>query len=118
MTESSAQSAITDDYMRGMLQTARPVTILILRKGPKYDAAEAPAIRWEHVRRNFALRADGRLAIVCPVSDGSAVTGVGLYTTDVDETRAIVDDDPGVRAGVFVYDLYPSLGFPGDGLPR
>jgi hypothetical protein len=34
-----------------------------------------------------------------------------------DETRAIAADDSGVRAGVFVFEVYPSLGFPGDGLP-
>jgi hypothetical protein len=117
MSTSDDQSTFTDEYMRGMLQTSRPYTILILRKGANYDSPGSDKIIWEHGRRNFSLRADGRLAVVCPVNDGSDVTGIGIFTTDVDQTRTIIDDDPGVRAGVFVYETHASRGFPGDALP-
>ena len=29
-----------------------------------------------------------------------------------------MDDDPGVQAGVFTYEVHPVRGFPGDGLPH
>jgi len=109
------ETIITDDDMRGMLQKSRPYTIMILKKGASYDAPGSDKIIWEHGRRNFSLRADGRLAIVCPVSSDT-VTGVGIFTSDIDETRAIMDEDPGVLAGVFVYETYSSRGFPGDAL--
>jgi hypothetical protein len=57
------------------------------------------------------------LAVVCPVVDGSAVAGVGIFSTGAEETAAIMNDDPGVRAGVFSYELHPCRGFPGDALP-
>ena len=75
------------------------------------------AIIWEHGRRNFALRADGVLAIVCPVADGSEVNGLGIFTTSAEETTRIMDEDPGVKAGVFVYEIHPCRGFPGSSLP-
>jgi hypothetical protein len=73
-------------------------------------------IVWEHGRR-FSLRADGVLSIVCPVPGGEELNGIGIFNATVEETRAIMDDDPGVQAGVFVYELHPCRSFPGDALP-
>ena len=52
-----------------------------------------------------------------PIRDGSGVNGVGIFNATVAETRAIMDADPGVQAGIFVYELHPTRGFPGDSLP-
>ncbi len=108
---------ISDDDMRQMMTTTRPYTVVILKAGPKHQEPGADKIIWEHGRRNFALRAKGLLAIVCPVRDGSEVVGLGIFTTSTEETRAIMEDDPGVRAGIFVYEIHPSRSFPGDSLP-
>jgi hypothetical protein len=103
--------------MREMLQRTKPYTVLILKKGANYGAEHSEAIVWEHGRRNFSLRADGRLAIVCPVNDGSDVTGIGIFDLTVEEARAVMEEDPGVRAGLFVYEVHASRGFPGSALP-
>ena len=108
---------VDDDYMRRMIGTTREYTLMILRAGPGRREPGAEQIVWEHGRRNFALRAEGSLAIVCPVADGSDVAGVGIFTTGPDETRKLMDDDPGVRAGVFVYEVHACRSFPGDALP-
>lgn len=108
---------ITDDEMHAALRDTRPYTIVVLTKTAAYHAEGAPAIVWEHGRRNFALRAEGRLAIVCPVNDGSPVAGVGIFTGNPDEVRAILADDPAVRAGIFECELHPTRSFPGDALP-
>jgi hypothetical protein len=107
----------TDDQMRALLPTTKIYTAVILKAGPNRHMNGAEAIVWEHGRRNFSLRADGHLAIVCPVADGSEVCGIGIFTGDTDQTRAIMDDDPGVRTGVFVYETHPCRSFPGDALP-
>ncbi|MCC6983691.1 MAG: hypothetical protein IT535_10515 [Bauldia sp.] len=62
------------------------------------------------------MRAAGKLLIVCPVMDESDVCGIGIFDATVEETKALMDDDPGVKAGVFVYDLHASRSFPGDAL--
>jgi hypothetical protein len=35
----------------------------------------------------------------------------------VNETRQIMDGDPGVKAGIFVYEVHPCSSFPVDTLP-
>jgi hypothetical protein len=107
---------ITDEMMREMLPKAKAYCVMILKEGPNYAMEGADKIIWEHGRRNFSLRADGLLSIVCPVPDDSEVCGIGIFNADVDEVRGIMDTDPGVQAGVFVYELHPGRGFPGDAL--
>jgi len=108
---------ITDDYMREMIAKTRDYCAVILKATPKRYEPGVEKIIWEHGRRNFALRASGRLPIVCPVVDGSDVTGVGIFAATLEEAKAIMDEDPGVKAGVFVYELHSCRGFPGSSLP-
>jgi hypothetical protein len=55
--------------------------------------------------------------LLCPVTDDSEVAGIGIFNAGVEETRAILEEDPGVQAGVFVYEVHPCRSFPGDSLP-
>jgi hypothetical protein len=77
----------------------------------------AEKIIWEHGRRNFALKMSGVLPIVCPVTDGSYLSGVGIFNTGMDELKKIMDEDPGVKEGVFIYEIHPCRSFPGSSLP-
>jgi uncharacterized protein YciI len=108
---------ITDEYMQQMHSKTRPYTLVILKAGPKKDEDGAEKIIWEHGRRNHALRVDGILSVVCPISDGSNVCGIGIFNASVEEVKKIMDEDPGVQAGIFVYEIHPSRSFPGDSLP-
>ncbi len=110
-------TVITDDYMREMLTRSREYTLVTLKYTPRRREPGADAIVWEHGRRNFALRAEGKLAIVCPVVGGSELAGIGIFTGSVEEVRAIMDGDPGVQAGIFTYQAQRCRGFPGDALP-
>jgi hypothetical protein len=112
-----SMTPISDAFMREMLPKAHAYTLVILRAGPKRYEPGVEGIIWEHARRNFALRAEGILAIVCPVGDGSDVSGAGIFTTGEQETLRIMDEDPGVKAGVFTYEVHPCRSFPGDCLP-
>ena len=102
--------------MEEMLRRARPYTIVILHRTPKRDEPGADKTVWEHGRRNFELRRDGNLCIVCPVSDNGEVSGLGIFSTDPAETKRIMDDDPAVRAGIFTYEIHAARSFPGDSL--
>jgi len=108
---------ITDEMMRERLSNLKPYTIMILRKKiPGFGEPGTDKIVWEHGRRNFVLRASGKMNVICPVNDGSDVTGVCVFNADLEETRRIYDEDPGVKAGIFTYELHPTLSFPGDAL--
>ena len=111
-------TTITDEYMMQMIATTKNYTVVILKAGPNKDIAGLQQIIWEHGRRNFALRAEGLLSIVCPVSDDSDVKGIGIFNAGVEETKGIMDEDPGVMEGVFIYEMHPVRSFPGDSLPK
>ena len=108
---------VSDDEMRAGMATTKNYTAVILYAGPKHGTPEAGAIVWEHGRRNFGLRADGQLSIVCPVADDTDVCGIGIFDLDLDATVALMEQDPGVAAGVFTFKAHPVRGFPGDSLP-
>src|SRR5438128_306136 len=85
--EDNSMIAITDEFMRQMMSTTKNYCIVILKAGPKRNADGVEKILWEHGRRNFALRAEGVLAIVCPISDGSNVSGVGIFNATVERSK-------------------------------
>ena len=109
---------ITDDFMWQMISRTRNYCVVILKAGPNRNKPGVEKIIWEHGRRNFALRAQGLLSIVCPVADGSEVSGVGIFNADIEEVKSIMDKDPGVKEGVFIYEIHACRSFPGDCLPE
>ncbi len=107
---------ITDQFMQEMLQKTKPYCVVILHGTDRLKDPASRAIVWEHGRRNFQLREEKLLQIVCPIGDGSGVSGIGIFATNLEETRRIMDDDPGVQAGLFTYEAHESRSFPGDAL--
>ena len=107
----------SDDQMREILSTTKPYTAMLLRLTEKATESGAERIVWEHGRRNLALRAEGKLPIVCPTTDESDWAGVAIFAASPEDADAIMADDPGVKAGVFTYELHPVFGFPGSELP-
>src|SRR5258708_35520088 len=118
MLSDNPLTTVTDEFMRQMMSSAKNYCVVILKAGPKRNDDGIEKIIWEHGRRNFALRADGVLSIVCPISDGSNVTGVGIFNAPVEEVKKIMDEDPGVKAGVIVYEMHACRSFPGASLPK
>jgi hypothetical protein len=118
MLSDDYRTTITDELMRQRISATRNYCIVILKAGPKKNEEGAEKIIWEHGRRNFALRADGVLSIVCPISDGSNVSGIGIFNAPVEEVTKIMDEDPAVQAGVLIYETHACRGFPGDSLPK
>jgi hypothetical protein len=108
---------ITDEYMHEMLGQTKAYTAMLLRMTEKGQHDDSGPIVWEHGRRNFALRAEGKLPIICPATDESDWAGIGIFDATPEEVDAIMRDDPGVKAGVFTYELHPVFGFPGASLP-
>jgi hypothetical protein len=110
-------TTVSNEYMQDRLAKARTYTLVLIREGPNWDSAERESIIWEHGRRNMGLEIDGLLSIVCPVFDDSLLCGLYLFDRTVEEASKIIEEDPGVTAGIFSYDLHPVVGFPGSMLP-
>jgi hypothetical protein len=123
-TDDSALPEVTDEMLREALPSAVPYTVVVLRAGPKFSMPGpnrddwVSKIIWRHGKRNFALRAAGLMPIVCPVADGSGVTGVGIFAASPEDVDRIMSQDPGVKEGVFTYDIHPTRAFPGSALPQ
>ena len=109
---------ITDEYMDEMQAKACDYTFVLLKTTPAFSRERHWPIVWEHGRRNFALRAEGLISIVCPITDDSGLAGLYIFSTSMDEAHRIMADDPGVRAGIFSYEAHPCRGFPSDELGR
>jgi hypothetical protein len=113
---------ISDAEMEARLALVRPYVMVLLKAGPAYvppdtRSPDQAAIVKEHGRRNMALRKEGKMAMVGPVHQARPVVGICIMNVDADATRRIMDADPAVRAGIFLYDLATWFGVPGDGLP-
>ena len=107
---------ITDEYLKETLTKLKDYTIVLIKSTPKIKEAGADAIIWEHGRKNMSLRVDGLLSVVCPVLGSDNLSGLYIFNLTTDEAKKIMDDDPGVKAGIFQYEIYPCKGFPGDSL--
>jgi uncharacterized protein YndB with AHSA1/START domain len=114
----SALPVITDDTMRSRLTGTRPYTVMVLQTTTAFARPACDALIWEHGRRNMALVEAGLLSVVLPVADDTEVAGYGVFNADLDTTRRLMDDDPGVRAGIFTAELHPVRGVPGACLPE
>jgi hypothetical protein len=108
---------ITDEYMRERLKLAKGYTLVLISQGPNWGTPSRDAIIWQHGRRNFGLRRQGDLAIVCPVRDDTPLCGLYIFNTDAETATAIMKGDPGILSGVFDCEVHPIIGFPGDSLP-
>jgi len=104
---------ISDETMRTRIGGAASYTAVLLRVTPEFRRPEADPVVWEHGRRNMALVEAGLLSIVLPAADDSDLAGIAVFAAGTDDTGTIMDADPGVRAGIFSYEVHPVRGFPG-----
>lgn len=109
-------SDVTNDQIQALASTAKPFSLIQLRWAPGRHQDGAEAIELEHQRRMVSLRADGVIAILCPVITDT-VSGVAIMTESVERAEEIMAADPCVQAGMMTCEVLPCVGFPGDALP-
>lgn len=109
-------NSVTDEYMQSMLAKIKPYCMVLLRPVDNANIENVQQILWEHARRNFALRNEGKISIVAPVSKEADVAGLYIFNVSEEEAAEILKDDPAVRAGIFKFSTYSCRSFPGDSL--
>ena len=109
-------SSVTDEQIRELAESAQPYSLALLSWGPDRHRDGAEAIELEHQRRMVSLRADGVIAVLCPVASDT-LSGVAIMTLPADEARDVMAGDPCVQAGMMTYEVHACFGFPGDTLP-
>ena len=85
-------------------------TFVLLRRpenAPELPAAELDALQERHLAHLAALRAQGVLVAAGPFTDQADVScrGFCLFRTGLEETRALAEADPSVRAGRLAVDV-------------
>ncbi|MFF5287340.1 hypothetical protein [Streptomyces sp. NPDC013171] len=109
-------TTVTDEQIRALAATAKPYSLAVLEWGPERTMDGADAIELEHQRRMVSLRAEGVIAVLCPVTSAT-VAGIAIMTVPAEEAAEIMAGDPCVRAGMMRCEVHACYGFPGDTLP-
>jgi len=107
---------VTDDQVRELAATAVPYSLVLLWWGDDRFRHGADAIEAAHQRRMASLRADGVIAILCPVASDS-LAGAAVLDLPPKRAREVMSHDPCVGAGMMRLDVHPCHSFPGDTLP-
>jgi uncharacterized protein len=83
----------------------------LLRKGPNWTGTATPEtqrIQDGHMENIRRMAASGKLVVAGPFGDNGDLRGVFIFhQTSLEEARAMVDQDPAVKAGRLVVDLHP-----------
>jgi hypothetical protein len=109
-------TTVTDEQIRQLAEMAKPYSLALLWWGPERHMDGAEATEREHQRRMVSLRADGVIAILCPVAS-ETLAGVAILNVSPEEARTIMHGDPCVRAGMIRCEVHAGHSFPGDALP-
>ena len=110
------QTSVTDEQVRQLAETAKPYSLALLRWGPERYRDGADADRARTPAPHGLARADGVIAILCPIQSDS-LAGLAILNVPPDVASEIMDGDPCVRAGMMRCEVHPCVGFPGDVLP-
>jgi uncharacterized protein YciI len=91
--------------------------VCLLTKGEKWTPAETPEtrkIQEGHMANIRSMAATGKLIVAGPFADDSALRGMFIFRTTLEDARAMTSVDPAVKAGRLVPECHPW--FAGKGL--
>jgi uncharacterized protein YciI len=99
--------------MRDVPKNLKPYFLGLLRRGPRWNETEGPEAA-ELLPRHLAYLREqseaGRYRAAGPVLDESEFAGVLLIAVEtLESAMAIVQNDPGVRAGRLAVEVHPVL---------
>ncbi len=110
---------ITASEIQRKIEGGRAYTLVFLKAGPHRTRAKdgADALQLAHLRYLFGLRAAGKLVLNGPLTSDTALRGICIFDTNLEEARRLAEGDPAVKAGHLVVEAHPWFGLPGDALP-
>ena len=83
----------------------------LLRKGPKWTGSnneEAQRIQEGHMENIRKMAATGKLVVAGPFTDNGDIRGILIFQeTSIEEAKAMVDQDPAIKAGRMIVELHP-----------
>ena len=102
-------------------QDVQPYFIALLSRGDRWndtlgdDVADLVPRQLAFIREQVEA---GRYLLAGPITDDGPLVGISIIAANsAAEALTIAGADPGVKAGLFTYELHPVRGFPGSSLP-
>jgi hypothetical protein len=89
-------------------------TIVFLRRGPKaasFSEDQLAELQRGHLAFNTRMREAGHALVNGPFQGqpDESWRGMSVFRTSIDETRRLMADDPSVKAGRMMFDLFTWL---------
>jgi hypothetical protein len=89
-------------------------TIVFLRRpadAPEMPADQLEALQKDHIAFNQRMRDEGHALVTGPVTGqpDESLRGISIFRTSVEETRRLTEQDPSVKAGRLVLDVFTWL---------
>ena len=95
--------------------------VVFLNKGPRWTAEETPdtrKIQEGHMANIRKMAATGKLVVAGPFTDGGTLRGMFVFASgSAEETMALVNADPAIRAGRLEAEIHPWLAAKGLNVP-
>lgn len=104
------KTQITKEFIESKISSGNQYCLRIYKAGPNWDkiTEETSKLQMEHLKYLMQLKLNGMILINGPV-------GIAIFnTTDKEEVRRLSEEDPAVKAGRFVFEVYDWFGLPGD----
>ncbi len=111
---------ITPEFIKQEVARAKNYVLVLLLRGPRErdDQKLLDDLQQKHLEHMFALRQAGKLVLNGPSLIDSEFRGLCIFNAaSVEEVQGYVENDPLVKAGFLLAEVYPWMGLPGDQLP-
>lgn len=98
-----------DESTQKTIMSDKQYCVRLYKAGPNRNPslAEAERIHAEHRRDLLQLMAEGKLLAHGPVVDNPELKALSIFsTTDMEEVKRLSDEDPAVKSGRVVYEIY------------
>ena len=102
------------------VSTGKPFTALFLIAGKPAPEDEklANQLQLEHLAHLFSLEAEGKSCVFGPMINDERMKGIIIFnTTNKDDIRQWMADDPWIKGGYLTYELYDWFTIPGQKIP-
>lgn len=115
-----AQEKVSMELVQQELTKAKSYTLAFFLKGEKVeDTSDETAQRtqMEHLQYLFTLKEQNKLLLFGPLTDHGNIRGIMIFSlTDIEQVKALLNEDPHVKAGHLAYEVHPWFGIPGQAL--
>ena len=111
---------LSPEFIMQKVSTGKPYTLLLLlaAKEAPADEGEAQQLQMGHLAHLFTLEQKEAISVFGPVVNDTRLRGIVIFnTTDKEEIKSLMADDPYVLGGYLTYELLDWFSIPGQTLP-